>query len=252
MEHFKPYGEYQYFESEGKGETILLLHGLLGTLSNFEGFVECFGKEYNVVMPVLPLLTWPYDELSLPNLVEFVNEFLEFKDYKKVHLLGNSLGGHLAQLFTLKYEDKVSSVTLTGSSGLFESAFGNTFPKRGDFDYIKKKVQDTFYDPAAASQEMIDEVFDTVNNREKGLRVVITAKSAVRNNLEDKLDAIKVPTLLVWGKQDNVTPPFVAEKFKELIPHSRLEWIDKCGHAPMMEHPGQFNAIYQSFLDELC
>lgn len=251
MNHFKTFGDYQYFESEGKGETIVLLHGLLGTLSNFEGFVEGFGKEYNVVMPVLPLLEWPYDKLSLPNLVDFVKEFIDFKKYSKVHLLGNSLGGHLALLFTLKHKENVQSVTLTGSSGLFESAFGNTFPKRGDYDFIKRKVQDTFYYPEAASQEMIDEVFETVNNREKGLRVVITAKSAVRNNLEDKLQNIISPTLLVWGKQDHITPPFVAEKFNELIANSRLEWIDKCGHAPMMEHPDKFNKIFKSFIEKL-
>lgn len=251
MKQLKNFGEYEYFESEGSGETVLLLHGLLGSLSNFEGVIDGYGKDYNVVMPILPLLVWPFDKLSLPNLVIFIKEFMEHKEIESAHIIGNSLGGHLAQLFALDHADKCKSITLTGSSGLFESAFGNTFLKRGDYEFITGKVQSTFFDPASASKEMIDEVFEIVNNREKGLRVVMTAKSAVRNNLEDKLDQIKVPTLLVWGKQDTITPPFVAEKFHELIPHSHLKWIDKCGHAPMMEHPEEFNGIYTAFLNEI-
>jgi pimeloyl-ACP methyl ester carboxylesterase len=56
----------------------------------------------------------------------------------------------------------------------------------------------------------------------------------------------------VWGKQDDVTPPFVAEKFHELLPDSRLQWVDKCGHAPMMEHPDEFNALLREFLEEIA
>lgn len=252
MDNLKSYKEqYQYYESNGKGEVILLLHGLMGNLSNFDGIINRFGEDYNVVMPLLPLLTWPFDQLSLPNLVDFIEEFVDDQGYDKVHILGNSLGGHLAQLYTLKRAEKVSSLILTGSSGLFENSFGSTFPKRGDYEFIKHKVETTFYDPKVATKEIVDEVFETVTDREKALRVVITAKSAVRQNLENKIDKILAPTLLVWGKQDNVTPPFVAEKFHELIPNSTLRWVDKCGHAPMMEHPNDFNVLLEEFLSGL-
>jgi pimeloyl-ACP methyl ester carboxylesterase len=65
------------------------------------------------------------------------------------------------------------------------------------------------------------------------------------------LNQIKIPTLLIWGKNDTVTPPFVAEEFHKLIPHSQLKFIDKCGHAPMMEVPGEFNDLLDSFLQSL-
>ncbi|NNL93664.1 MAG: alpha/beta hydrolase, partial [Saprospiraceae bacterium] len=162
-----------------------------------------------------------------------------------------SLGGHLAQLYTLDNPSIVKSLILTGSSGLFENAMGNTFPKRGDYEFIKKKAELVFYDPKTATPELVDEVYNTVNDRSKAIRVVVTAKSAVRNNLENIIHNISAPTLLVWGRQDDITPPFVAEKFNELIPNSRLEFIDKCGHAPMMERPDEFNEILESFLKNL-
>ena len=97
----------------------------------------------------------------------------------------------------------------------------------------------------------MDEVFDTVNDRNRAIRVIATAKSAVRHNLSDKLHQINVPTLLVWGKQDQITPAFVGEKFNELIENSKLIFVDECGHAPMMEHPKDFNRYLEDFLASL-
>ena len=242
---------FRYIESGGKGENLMLLHGLFGALSNFEGIVKRFSENYNVIVPILPIYELPIFQVSVTGLVEFVSNFVEYKGYSKVHVLGNSLGGHIAILYVLANPDKVASVTLTGSSGLFESAFGTAFPKRGDYEYIKSKAGETFYDPAVASKELVDEIFGIVNDRSKAIRVVATAKSAVRHNLGDKLHNIKAPALLIWGRQDTITPPFVAEKFNELIENSQLFFIDKCGHAPMMEKPDDFNNILENFLKEV-
>lgn len=242
---------FRYIESGTEGETLLLLHGLFGALSNFEGIFKRFSGQYNVVIPILPIYEMPIFEVSVMGLVDFVTKFVQFKDYERVHLVGNSLGGHVALLYAIAHPERIGSVTLTGSSGLFESAFGTAFPKRGDYEYIKRKTGDTFYDPNVATKELVDEVFGIVNDRNKAIRVIATAKSAVRHNLGDKLYKINAPTLLIWGKQDNVTPPFVAEKFNELIPNSRLHFLDKCGHAPMMEKPEEFNNILDSFLKEV-
>ncbi|MFZ4634101.1 MAG: alpha/beta fold hydrolase [Saprospiraceae bacterium] len=242
---------FRYIESGGSGETLMLLHGLFGALSNFEGIIKSFSDRYNVVVPILPIYEMPIFEVSVMGLVDFVTRFVEFKQYDKVHVLGNSLGGHIALLYVIAHPEKIASVTLTGSSGLFESAFGTAFPRRGDYDYIKNKTADTFFDPNVASKELVDEVFGIVNDRNKAIRVVATAKSAVRHNLGDKLQHIKAPTLLIWGKQDNVTPPFVAEKFHELITNSQLYFLDECGHAPMMEKPAEFNRLLDKFLSEV-
>ncbi len=242
---------FKYIESGSDGETLLLLHGLFGALSNFEGIFKRFSDQYNVVIPILPIYEMPIFEVSVMGLVNFVTRFVEYKNYEKVHLVGNSLGGHIALLYALAHPERIASITLTGSSGLFESAFGTAFPKRGDYEYIKRKTGDTFYDPSVATKELVDEVFGIVNDRNKAIRVVATAKSAVRHNLADKLHKIKAPALLIWGKQDTVTPPFVADKFHELISDSRLHFLDECGHAPMMEKPEEFNNILSAFLEEV-
>jgi pimeloyl-ACP methyl ester carboxylesterase len=244
-------GKFKYMESKGGEETLLLLHGLFGALSNFEGIVKHFSGKYNVVAPILPILELPVREVSVIGLVAHIADFMKYKGFKKVHVLGNSLGGHIALLFTLAHPDKVSSLILTGSSGLFESAMGTSFPKRGDFEYIKKKTQDTFFNPEVATPDLIQEVYDIVNDRNKAIRVIATSKSAVRHNLGDKLHQITVPTLLVWGKQDQITPAFVGEKFHEMIKHSQLYFIDQCGHAPMMEKKEEFNKYLETFLEEV-
>ncbi len=244
-------GNFKYIESKGGTENLLLLHGLFGALSNFEGIISHFSDKYNVIVPILPILEMPILSLSVSGLTDHINEFVKFKGFEKVHVMGNSLGGHLALLFTLKYPERIKSMTLTGSSGLFESAMGSTFPKRGDFEYIKKKTQETFYDPATATDELVQEVYDITTDRNKALRIIMTSKSAVRHNLGEELHQIMAPTLLIWGKQDNVTPPFVGEKFKELIKNSELHFVDKCGHAPMMEQPAEFNALLEAFLQKV-
>jgi 2-hydroxy-6-oxonona-2,4-dienedioate hydrolase len=246
-------GEFTYIEvgKECGGTPILLLHGLMGGLSNFSVLIEHFSKTRPVIMPTLPIYEMPMLSVGLGGLLEFLEKFIAYKGYDKMHIVGNSLGGHLALMYVLKHQHKAASMTLTGSSGLYESAMGNTFPKRGDFEFIKRKTQDTFYDPEVATPELIDEIYATVNDRNKALRIVMTSKSAVRNNLEDQLHLIHIPTLLIWGANDNVTPPEVAVKFNELIKSSKLAWVEKCGHAPMMEHPYQFNQILEDFLTQL-
>lgn len=242
-------GDFRYIQTRESGDVLLLLHGLFGTLGNFKGIIENF-SDYNVVTPILPIMTMPLKKLGLQGLVDHVESFVDWKSFDKVHVIGNSLGGHLAQLYALRRPDKIATLTLTGSSGLFESAFGNSFPKRGNYEFIKTKVEATFFKPETATKEMVDEVFETVNDRSKAIRVVVTAKSAVRNNLADKISKIKAPTLLIWGKNDAVTPPFVAEKFDELLPNSELEFISDCGHAPMMERPKAFNERLKIFLSK--
>jgi len=238
------------FVEVGEGETLLLLHGLFGAMSNFEHLVNHFSKQFKVVVPILPLFDLDIFHTSVGGLAKYVNKFIEARGYTNIHLLGNSLGGHVALVHVLKHPELIKSLTLTGSSGLFENGMGDSYPKRGDYEYIKKKTQLTFYDPETATKELVDEVFEITNSRVKVIKIIALAKSAIRNNLGEELNQIKQPTLLVWGNNDIITPPFVGKEFNKLIPNSELHFIDKCGHAPMMEVPEAFNAILDSFLQK--
>ena len=246
----KQVDKFKYIE-EGEGEPLILLHGLFGALSNFDDLISYFKNHNKVVVPLLPLLDMDLLHTSVGGLQKFVHKFIEYQDYQNVHLLGNSLGGHVAILHVLKQPERIKSLILTGSSGLFENGMGDTYPKRGDYDYIKKKTELTFYDPKIASKELVDEVYEIVNNRLKAIKIIALAKSAIRNNLGEDINQIKQPTLLIWGNNDAVTPPFVAQEFHKLLPNSELYFIDKCGHAPMMEQPEEFNAILHKFLKKL-
>jgi 2-hydroxy-6-oxonona-2,4-dienedioate hydrolase len=239
------------FIEVGEGEPLLLLHGLFGALSNFKDLIEHFRQTNKVVVPMLPLFELDIFHTSVGGLERHVHRFIETMGYENIHLMGNSLGGHVALVHVLKHPERIKSLILTGSSGLFENGMGDTYPKRGDYEYIKKKTEMTFYDPNTATKELVDEVFEITNNRIKVIKIIALAKSAIRNNLGEELSKIKQPTLLIWGNNDIITPPFVGEEFQKLIPNSELYFIDKCGHAPMMEVPVEFNALLNKFLIKL-
>ena len=239
----KTEGKFTYAEA-GEGPSIIVLHGLMGALSNFDATVNHFSKNgYKVLIPELPLYSLPLLKTNVKNMSKFLHDFIEHKGLKKVILLGNSLGGHISLYFTKHYPEKVDALVLTGSSGLYEKAMGDSFPKRGNYDYIEEKTKAVFYDPEIATKELVDGVFKIVNDRSAVIRTLSIAKSAIRHNMANDIPDMKQPTCLIWGKQDTVTPPEVAEDFHKLLPNSDLYWLDKCGHAAMMEKPEEFNKI---------
>jgi pimeloyl-ACP methyl ester carboxylesterase len=246
---FKQEGDFKYLE-QGEGEILLLLHGLFGALSNWESAINHFSRKHRVIIPMLPIYDCPLKDSNLEGLVRFVDEFVAFKQLSDLTLLGNSLGGHIALIYALKNPEKVKRMVLTGSSGLFEDSMGGSFPKRGNYEYIRERVLYTFYDPNSATKELVDEVFDITNNNQKCLRIINIARSAQRHNLANDLPKLEMPTLLIWGLNDTITPPEVAHEFNRLLPNSTLRFIDKCCHAPMMERPEKFNAYLDQFLEE--
>ena len=228
---------------------MILLHGLFGALSNFKDLIEHFRYTHKVVVPMLPLFDLDILHTSVGGLAKHVHKFIEFKGYENIHLLGNSLGGHVGLVHVLKHPEKIKSLILTGSSGLFENGMGDTYPRRGDYEYIKKKTEVTFYDPKTATKELVDEVFSITNSNSKVLRIIAMAKSAQRHNMTKDITRITVPTCLIWGLNDTITPPHVAHEFNRLIKGSVLHFVDKCSHAPMMEQPEVFNKYLNKFLE---
>ncbi len=241
---------FSYIE-EGEGETLVLLHGLMGGLSNWEVVIDEFRKNYRVILPMLPVYELPVLTTGVKTLAKFLHKFIKYKKLDDVVLLGNSLGGHVGLIYVLAHPEKVKALVLTGSSGLYENAFGGSFPRRESYDFVKEKVEYTFYDPAVATPELIAEVYKTVNDRHSVIRLLAMAKSAIRHNMKKDLHKIKMPVSLIWGKNDKITPPEVAEEFHELLPDSELHWIDKCGHAAMMEHPQEFTRLLKGFFEKI-
>ena len=243
----KEEGEFRYLDA-GQGEPLVLLHGLFGALSNFGPLFDHFTPKYRVLVPMLPLYTLPMLSTNVDNLAKFLDRFIQHLGFPHVNLIGNSLGGHVALVYCSRKPNMVRSLVLTGSSGLYENAFGGGFPRREDKEFIRKKVAVTFYDPKHATDELVEECYETINDKGKLIRILSLAKSAIRHNMATEIPKLKMPVLLIWGKQDIITPPEVAEEFHTLIPQSELHWIDLCGHAAMMEHPASFNTILEKWL----
>jgi pimeloyl-ACP methyl ester carboxylesterase len=246
----KQQDEFSYIE-EGEGEVLLLLHGLMGALSNWDDVIEEFSKKYRVIIPMLPIYDQPLITTGVKSIAKYVHKFIGQKKITNFTIVGNSLGGHVGLIYVLSHPNMAKAMVLTGSTGLYENAFGGTFPRRESYDFIKEKVEFTFYDPKTATKELVDDVFQTVNDRHRVVRILAMARSAIRHNMRKDLHKIHMPVGLIWGKDDKVTPPEVAVEFHEFLPNSDLQWIDKCGHAPMMEQPEAFNKALKVFLDKI-
>ncbi len=243
----KSEGKFKYLEI-GEGKPIILLHGLMGSIENFGDMVNFISKEYKVYGLDLKLFETPLLKASVKNLAHYLHDFMNYLKIDNAILLGNSMGGHVGLIFSKMYPEMVNGLILTGSSGLYENSLGNTFPRRGDYEYIKAKTEEVFYDPKTATKELVDSVFEMANKRDAVIRLLAFAKSAIRHNMANDLPKMMMPSLLIWGKQDKVTPPNVAEEFHSLLPNSELYWIDLCGHAPMWEHPKKFSEIVLKWL----
>ncbi len=241
-------GKFKYLEV-GSGKPIVILHGLMGSLSNFQGVTDYFPKKgYKVIIPMLPIYDLPLLKTNVKQFAQYVNSFIDHLELSDVILLGNSLGGHIGLLVSLLFPEKIKGLIITGSSGLYENSMGESYPKREDRGYMTRKCQEVFYDPKVATDEIVDEVFETVNDRKKLIKILAIAKSAIRHNMAKDLPKIQVPTAIIWGENDIVTPPDVGHDFNRLLPNSNLYWIENCGHAPMMEHPDLFNDLMVKWL----
>ncbi|MFS4467554.1 alpha/beta fold hydrolase [Maribacter sp. 2210JD10-5] len=240
---------YQYTE-KGEGHTLIFLHGIMGGLSNFQSAVRHFElKGYRAIVPELPVLNMPISEANVVGLTHYLKNFIAYKKLDSFTLIGNSVGGHISLMYAKLFPEKVKALVLTGSSGLYERSMGRGYPKRGNYNYIQKRTQEVFFDPTMATKEIVDDVFAMVNDNSKLLRTLSLAKSAIRHNVAGDLPYLDIPTCIIWGKNDTVTPAAVALEFNELMPFSELFWIAECGHAPMMEHPEKFNNILGTWLE---
>lgn len=232
-------------------QNIILLHGLFGQLSNWNKVIARFNANCNIYVPSLPIYGAPqHDHLNY--LTDYLENYIKDRQLTDVILAGNSLGGHVAILYTSRNEHNVKGLVLTGSSGLYENTNLGTFPRRNSYQYVKEKVAYTFHDPAMATEALVAEVMEVTTDSRKCLCAVRMARSAQRHYVADLLPHINTPTLLIWGKEDRITPIHVAYEFEAMLPHVQLVIFENCGHVPMMEKPEDFNAVLASYLHRQC
>ena len=229
---------------QGQGLPLVLLHGLMGDRSNWSGVLAHPPAEGRAIALHMPFFEdAPEGEEPLNHIARitgYARDFLDSRRIERVVLCGNSLGGHVALHLALESPARVAGLVLTGSSGLFEKARGGHRGANPPRQWVYDKMCEVFYDPAMVTDEMVDQVHGIILKRRCARDLVHIAKSCKRDNLADRLPEVRCPVLLIWGRQDQVTPPEVAEEFHGLLNDCTLTWLDRCGHAPMIEHPAAF------------
>lgn len=229
---------YQTLE-HGRGVPLVMLHGMMGWPENWQGLFPYLPPDCRAIALRFPFFQEGLELSNVPAITAYAAEFLNDLNADRVVLCGNSLGGHVALDLAQRMPDRVRGLVLTGSSGLFEQTFGTVSPHPSR-EWMCEKMREIFYDTSHVSDELVDRVIKIISVRWNVRNIVRIAKSAKRDNVADRLGHIRCPSLLVWGRQDRVTPPDVAGEFARGLSNCELVWVDKCGHAPMMEHPRIF------------
>jgi len=240
----------------GAGEPLVVMNGLLGVnehwfpcMSHLLGPHVPFDAEILLLQP--PLLEMRGSGCSVDGVTQLLVSLLNTLVERPAILIGNSFGGHVALRIALAHPRLVRGLVLVGSSGLFERGFEKDVTHNPSYEYLDRKIREVFYDPSSMLPGMTELALDALSRRTSARAMVRLGKSAKRDHLGEELHMVKCPTLVAWGRQDNVTPPEVAEQFAKLIPNSRLCWTDRCGHAPHIEHPAKLAADIQCFVSDV-
>lgn len=242
--------EFITTEPGGTGSELVLLHGLFGALSNWNGVLPLFAGYSKPIALQLPLLTAPRADVKVKALSLYTEAFIRDRALAPVAICGNSLGGHVALRLTLAHPELVKCLVLTGTSGLYEHTV-DTLPVRPGEPFVREHMDKVFFHKRCITEEGIQEIVEILKSKSNTMNLISAAKSAKRDNLYDVLPQITCPTLLLWGEDDTVTTMDVAETFHKRIPNSKLITIKGCGHAPMIEHPEWFAEQVRNFITGL-
>ena len=241
--------EFRWLE-RGEGEPVLLLHGLMGQMHHWDGVLDGLADHCRPIALSLPIFDRALPSPTIHALARHVVHFLDALGITRAVVGGNSLGGHVALEVALQHPQRVSGLILTGSSGLFARTFTRGVPRRPTVEYIRAKLEEVFYDRSLVTDGWVAAASAIVTTPASARRVVRFARAAKRANLENRLGAIAVPSLLVWGREDRITPPEAAQRFHALLPDAQLWFLARCGHAPMLERPEAFAEIVAGWLGD--
>jgi len=241
---------HQAYIDTGEGHPVILLHGLFGNLAMWRPTILALQRNYRIVVPRLPLFDIPIHRANVDNLVEILHDFLDWHQLTDVTLVGTDIGGQIALCYAFKHPERVRKIVLSGSSGLFENfpPAENDFSK--DLDSVHDQVLDAFYKKDLVTPNLVDRVHKTINTSSKELHITILAQSSNKTDISRFLSRLNVQVLLVWGRQDKITPPEVALQFHDLLKFGSVKFINECGHLPMIEKPELYVGYIQSFLSE--
>ena len=240
------------FQEMGEGEqSILFLHGLFGSPDNWQSIMEDLADQYRLVALQLPIDHQPGRRkngvTSVSEITDYVELVVDQLQLKRTILCGNSLGGLVSIDFCIRHSQHVAGLVLTGSAGLFENdLYGGRRP-RATREYVRHQAKEIFHSETHVTDAMVDNIYRSFQDRDY-VRFILRMARATRDyNIKDDLCKLTIPTLVVWGRNDRITPPSVGEEFRDSIQNAQLEILDECGHSPNVEQPEEFSRILKQF-----
>lgn len=232
------------------GPQVVFLHGLVGVNEHWLEVVRRVSHQIRCLLLEVPLLELRGEDCSVQGVARMVASFLERHVGEPATLVGSSFGGHTALRVALMRRELVRALVLVGSSGLGERPLGTGRPKRTR-EWIEEVIAELFYDRTKMPVADVDRAFAELSDRQKARRLLNLSRSVFKDKIAAHLCEIEAPTLVLWGREDTVTPPEAARGFAEAIPNAELVWIDRCGHAPMLEAPEVFANALLTFSERL-
>jgi len=251
------FGQKIHYVEAGSGPTVILLHGLGGSSQVWQFSFSALAEKYHVVVPDqigFGKSDKPLVNYRIRTYVDFLDQFCKQLKIERATLVGNSMGGWIAAMFTASFPDRVDKLVL-------EDAAGYAPPK--DFDTrvywglnpttregMKVLLAKVFYNKAFQTDAFIDQSIAARFAAGDGYTINSITESIVRGEdfLDDIAKTIKRPALIIWGRQDGLVPLAEGERFNKDIAGSKMFVIDQCGHVPNIEKPGEFNAAVLKFL----
>jgi 2-hydroxy-6-oxonona-2,4-dienedioate hydrolase len=243
-------GNHIFLEA-GAGKPVIFCHGLFGGIFNIDIVCTEIAKEYRFLMPYLPIHDLPLLDCTIQNLGDYLEIFINDLQLEEAIVIGNSVGGGAALYCAAKSFGKIKGLVLCGSSGLSSIPLVNGFFQRKNIALVKEAIQDIFFNRDVVPPEMVQDVFNAIQRNKVVLRSIRFTKSATHYKMHRELPGIHTPTLLVWGRQDPITPVEVAHQFTALLPHATLFVLHECGHVPTQEKPYQFLGLFFDFVEQL-
>ncbi len=239
-----------YLEA-GTGPDVVLLHGLGGDSSHWAFNINTLSHSFHVIVPDqigFGMSDKPLINYRVGTLVDFLDKFFAELNLNHVTLVGNSFGGWIAADYAIEHPDKVTRLVLVDSAGF-------ALPKDLDTQQLSALNPSTreqmralagrviYNSELFVNEAMIDLMFTRHLTAGDGFTIDKLIGSIERSEdvLDNRLGKIKVPVLIIWGKQDGLLPLSDGERFKKEITGARLIVFDQCGHAPMVEQAAKFN-----------
>lgn len=245
--------EITYWEG-GRGETVLLIHGLNGsTLADFRQLASGLAKRYRVISVDLPgfgLSTHVPMKQSVANQAGFVLGFLDAIGLDASHVLGNSMGGWVALKLAERHPARVKSLVLTASAGIhFEHPPLEVFTPE-DTEGLKKLLWHICYQPPSLPGFFMRDWLRVMRLRRHSVREMLDSMQTAEDAMEAHLPGMRVPTLILWGDSDRLIPPDTGKRMAAMMPDARLEVIERCGHLLLHEHHPTVLAHVERFLGD--